>query len=106
MNSVSPTSALILTQEQQTTIAGFYEVCIGILEPISAIQYWEQFGYCIDEVGELTADVAHRLYGVNLSLRSIRLYHQAAPNFLSLCPSLTRHYTNAPYPVGLLKAFS
>ncbi|MBN3941814.1 MAG: VOC family protein [Nostoc sp.] len=71
-----------MTQEQQTTIAGIYEVCIGIPEPISAIHYWEQFGYRIGEVGELTADVAHQLYGVNSSLRSIRLYHQNADHGL------------------------
>ncbi|MEH2252963.1 VOC family protein [Nostoc sp.] len=65
-----------MTQEQQTAIEGIYEVCIGIPEPISAIQYWEQFGYRIGQVGELTADVANQLYGVNSSLRSIRLYHQ------------------------------
>jgi|GEM_PF-5249729 len=33
--------------QQQTAIEGIYEVCIGVLEPISAIQYWEQFGYRI-----------------------------------------------------------
>lgn len=65
-----------MAQEQQTAIEGIYEVCIGIPEPISAIQYWEQFGYRIGQVGELTADVAYQLYGVNSSLRSIRLYHQ------------------------------
>ncbi|MHC5720776.1 MAG: VOC family protein, partial [Nostoc sp.] len=68
--------------EQQTAIEGIYEVCIGIPEPISAIQYWEQFGYRIGEMGELTADVANKLYGVNSSLRSIRLYHQNADHGL------------------------
>ncbi len=82
IHRVSPNSALIMTQKQQTTIAGIYEVCIGIPEPISAIHYWEQFGYRIGEVGELTADVAHQLYGVNSSLRSIRLYHQNADHGL------------------------
>ncbi|OYD92411.1 bleomycin resistance protein [Nostoc sp. 'Peltigera membranacea cyanobiont' 210A] len=71
-----------MTHEQQTAIEGIYEVCIGIPEPISAIHYWEQFGYRIGEVGELTADVAHQLYGVNSSLRSIRLYHQNADHGL------------------------
>ncbi|MBW4643842.1 MAG: VOC family protein [Goleter apudmare HA4340-LM2] len=65
-----------MTQAQQTAIAGIYEVCIGIPEPISAIQYWEQFGYRIGEMGELSADAANKLYGVNSALRSIRLYHQ------------------------------
>lgn len=66
----------------QHKIEGIYEVCIGIPEPISAIQYWEQFGYRIGKVGELSADAAHQLYGVNSSLRSIRLYHQNADHGL------------------------
>lgn len=71
-----------MVQEQQTTIAGIYEVCIGVPEPISAIQYWEQFGYRIGQVGELSATLAHQLYGVNSSLSSIRLYHQDADHGL------------------------
>ncbi|MBI1242729.1 VOC family protein [Umezakia ovalisporum] len=71
-----------MTQGQQTTIAGIYEVCIGIPDPIFAIQYWEQFGYRIGQVGELPADHAYQLYGVNSSLRSIRLYHQNADHGL------------------------
>jgi catechol 2,3-dioxygenase-like lactoylglutathione lyase family enzyme len=65
-----------MDQGEETAIAGIYEVCIGIPDPIFAIQYWEQFGYRIGQVGELSADVAHQLYGVNSCLRSIRLYHQ------------------------------
>ena len=65
-----------MTQDQQTAIEGIYEVCIGVPEPISAIQYWEQFGYHIGQVGELPAAAAKQLYGVDSSLRSIRLYHQ------------------------------
>jgi hypothetical protein len=61
---------------QPTSIEGIYEVCIGVTEPISAIQYWEQFGYRIGQVGELAASAAKQLYGVDSSLRSIRLYHQ------------------------------
>jgi catechol 2,3-dioxygenase-like lactoylglutathione lyase family enzyme len=57
-------------------IAGIYEVCIGVREPISAIQYWEQFGYRIGQIGELSAAAAQQLYGVNSALRSIRLNHQ------------------------------
>ncbi|OUL19666.1 VOC family protein [Nostoc sp. 106C] len=71
-----------MVQEQQTKIVGIYEVCIGVPEAISAIQYWEQFGYRIGQVGELSADVANQLYGVNSSLRSIRLYHQDADHGL------------------------
>jgi catechol 2,3-dioxygenase-like lactoylglutathione lyase family enzyme len=71
-----------MTQQQSTSIKGIYEVCIGIEEPISAIQYWEQFGYCIDRIGELSAAAAGQLYGVNSALRSIRLAHQNADHGL------------------------
>lgn len=65
-----------MTQLKQQTIEGIYEVCIGVTEPISAIHYWQQFGYRIGNTGELNAEEADQLYGVNSALRSIRLYHQ------------------------------
>ncbi|MBD2386513.1 VOC family protein [Cylindrospermum sp. FACHB-282] len=71
-----------MTQNRQTAIEGIYEVCIGLPEPISAIQYWEQFGYRIGQVGELTAAAAYQLYGVNSPLHAIRLYHQGADHGL------------------------
>ena len=69
-------------QMVQTTIEGIYEVCIGVNDPIPMIQYWEQFGYRIGQVGELAASAAQDLYGVNSSLRSVRLYHQNADHGL------------------------
>ncbi len=69
-------------QHQKTAIEGIYEVCIGIPEPIAAIQYWGQFGYRIGQVGELTASAAVQLYGVNSALHSIRLYHQGVDHGL------------------------
>ncbi|WP_414565359.1 MULTISPECIES: VOC family protein [unclassified Anabaena] len=71
-----------MTQGQAATIAGIYEVCIGVPDPIFAIQYWDKFGYRIGQVGELSADAAYQLYGVNSALRSIRLYHQSADHGL------------------------
>lgn len=65
-----------MTQGQATAIEGIYEVCIGVTNPISAIQYWEQFGYRIGCEGTLSASAAYPLYGVNSALKSIRLYHQ------------------------------
>lgn len=61
---------------KQHTIQGIYEVCIGVKDAISAIHYWQQFGYGIGNTGELTAAQSHKLYGVNSALRSIRLFHQ------------------------------
>jgi catechol 2,3-dioxygenase-like lactoylglutathione lyase family enzyme len=67
-----------MNQQPATSISGIYEVCIGVSEPIAAIQYWQQFGYRIDRIGELPAAAAQQLYGVNSDLRSIRLAHQHA----------------------------
>jgi catechol 2,3-dioxygenase-like lactoylglutathione lyase family enzyme len=71
-----------MTQQTSTSIEGIYEVCIGVQEPIAAIQYWQQFGYRIDRMGELPANTAQQLYGVNSALRSIRLAHQNADHGL------------------------
>ncbi len=71
-----------MNQGQQFGIEGIYEVCIGVPEAISAIQYWEQFGYRIGGEGKLSAGVAKQLYGVDSSLHSIRLYHQNADHGL------------------------
>ena len=72
----------INTNQIKPAIEGIYEVCIGISDPIPMIQYWEQFGYRIGQVGELPASAAKDLYGVNSSLRSVRLYHQNADHGL------------------------
>lgn len=71
-----------MTQVQPASIEGIYEVCVGVRDPIPLIQYWEQFGYRIGQVGELPAESVNQLYGVNSSLRSIRLYHQDADHGL------------------------
>ncbi|CAN1211122.1 VOC domain-containing protein [Tumidithrix helvetica PCC 7403] len=71
-----------MTEKRSPGITGIYEVCIGVSEPIAAIQYWAQFGYRIDRMGELSAEVAQQLYGVNSGLRSIRLAHQNADHGL------------------------
>jgi catechol 2,3-dioxygenase-like lactoylglutathione lyase family enzyme len=68
--------------EQQPTIGGIYEVCIGVPEPSAAIRYWQQFGYRVERSGALAADAAQRLYGVNSALASLRLAHQQADHGL------------------------
>ncbi|WP_017328058.1 VOC family protein [Synechococcus sp. PCC 7336] len=67
-----------MTQTQTPSISGIYEVCIGVREPVPQIQYWEQFGYRIGQVGSLANGAAKELYGSNSALRSIRLFHQDA----------------------------
>ena len=71
-----------MTSPQPAAIRGIYEVCIGVREPIPQIQYWEQFGYRIGQIGNLDRDAAQNLYGVDSSLRSIRLLHQDADHGL------------------------
>lgn len=57
-------------------------MCIGVTETILAIQYWQQFGYRIGQIGELNTETAYQLYGVNSSLKAIPLYHQEADHGL------------------------
>ena len=64
------------------SIQGLYEVCIGVQDAQLLIQYWQQFGYRVGDIGELSATIAQQLYGVGSSLKSIRLYHQAADHGL------------------------
>lgn len=71
-----------MNQGTTTAIEGIYEVCIGVTDPILAIQYWQQFGYRIGQTGELNTETAYQLYGVNSSLKAIRLYHQEADHGL------------------------
>ncbi|MBE9214169.1 VOC family protein [Plectonema cf. radiosum LEGE 06105] len=65
-----------MANQQKAEIQGIYEVCIGVIDAISAIQYWQKFGYHIGDTGELTATDSDKLYGINSALRSIRLFHQ------------------------------
>ncbi len=57
-------------------------MCIGVTQPILAIQCWQQFGYRIGQIGELNTEIAYQLYGVNSSLKAIRLYHEEADHGL------------------------
>ncbi len=67
------------TELQQTpSISGLYELVIGTTAQNEAdlIQYWQQFGFNVEKSGTLDATQAHKLYGVNSNLRSLRLYNQ------------------------------
>jgi catechol 2,3-dioxygenase-like lactoylglutathione lyase family enzyme len=91
-----------MDQSQANTIEGIYEVCIGVSEPISVIQYWEQFGYRIGQVGELNATVAAKLYGVQSPLHAIRLYHQGADHGL-IRLMIWQNATNQGLGMGSMK---
>jgi catechol 2,3-dioxygenase-like lactoylglutathione lyase family enzyme len=53
-----------------------HEICIGTTDLLPQISYWEQFGYRVGPIGELNAEQAQALYGVNSKLRGVRLLHQ------------------------------
>lgn len=57
-------------------ISGLYEIGIGVTDPLPQISFWEQLGYRIGQIGELSAADAKALYGVASKLRSIRLQQQ------------------------------
>ncbi len=59
----------------EQNIRGLYETCIGVPDLITGIRFWGQFGYKITQQGELTADKARALYGVDSALRSVQLRH-------------------------------
>lgn len=63
-------------------IAGIYEVCIGVPNLESAIEYWQQFGYQVAQDGKLSATIAQKLYQVDSSLQSVRLSHQTSDHGL------------------------
>lgn len=69
-------------QAPEPSISGLYEVCIGVRDPLPQIRYWETLGYRIGPIGELSAEAAKTLYGVDSKLRSIRLLHQDADHGL------------------------
>ena len=67
---------------EESIIGGVYEVAIGATNADPLIKYWMQFGYRVGETGELAANEALNLYGVESKLNSIRLYHQDADHGL------------------------
>lgn len=60
------------------SISGLYELVIGITaeDEVNLTQYWQQFGFNVEQSGTLSATQANELYGVNSNLRSLRLYNQ------------------------------
>ncbi|MEM7356075.1 MAG: hypothetical protein AAF657_34990, partial [Acidobacteriota bacterium] len=68
--------------DDEPAIGGVHELAIGTTDPIPVIQYLQQYGYRVGRSGELSAGKAEALYGVNSSLRSIRLQHQDADHGL------------------------
>ncbi len=71
-----------MTQHNAPAIQGLYEVCIGVRNPKSLLKYWKNFGYGVEDEGDLSASLAQALYGVESSLHSIRLDHLDADHGL------------------------
>lgn len=73
---------MALSQAFTSSLSGIYEVGIGVPDLNTAIAYWEQFGYRVGEIGDLSATIAQALYATNSNLRSVRLFHQTADHGL------------------------
>ena len=70
--------------EEAPSISGLYELAIGATaeDEAALIQYWQQFGFSEGQSGTLSATQANQLYGVNSSLRSLRLHNQVTDRSL------------------------
>ncbi|MEQ8676120.1 MAG: VOC family protein [Aggregatilineales bacterium] len=66
----------------QHAIGGVYELGIGTRDALKDVHYWQQFGYHVLDVGDLSAADAESLYDVKSALRSVRLGHQDADHGL------------------------
>jgi uncharacterized glyoxalase superfamily protein PhnB len=74
-------------QEMEHPVTGVYEVCIGNTADLddtaySLEDYFALFGYTVSVTGEISAEKAEALYGVNSALQSVRLEHQNADHGL------------------------
>lgn len=61
---------------------GVLDVMIGVPDLVTAIAYWELFGYRVGDIGGLDEQAARQLYGVPSALRAVRMWHQQADHGL------------------------
>ncbi len=61
---------------------GLHEVCVGVTDLDRALSDFAAYGCHPELEGRLDAESAHRLYGVNSAVRSVRLAHQSADHGL------------------------
>ena len=64
------------------SVAGVYEACVGVPDLLEAAAFYQAFGCRLGEMGSLAPAQAQRLYGVNSTLRSLRLLHRQADHGL------------------------
>ncbi|NJD33067.1 MAG: VOC family protein [Gammaproteobacteria bacterium] len=65
-----------------TCVGGLYEVCVGVPDLAESLAYYERFGCRAGRFGALDASAARAIYGVDSSLRSLRLHHLDADHGL------------------------
>lgn len=63
-------------------VGGLYEACVGVPDLVESIAYFESFGCRVGPIGDFDAAQSRALYGVDSSLRSVRLLHQRADHGL------------------------
>lgn len=63
-------------------VGGLLDVLIGVPDLVTAIAYWELFGFRVGQVARFEATLAHPLYGVGCGGRAARLFHQRADHGL------------------------
>ena len=61
----------------QTGISGVYEVMVGTDDAGQLVEYFTEFGFSVKTEARIDAETAQRLYGVDSSLRSIRMQNGA-----------------------------
>jgi catechol 2,3-dioxygenase-like lactoylglutathione lyase family enzyme len=66
------------------SISGLYEIAIGITaaDESHVINYWDKFGFTVNLSGNLDAQAAKQLYGVDSNLRSLRLHNKVTDRSL------------------------
>jgi len=69
-------------QSRPHAIGGVHEACFGVPDIDAAVAYWQAFGFRAGKREQLSAAQAKRLYGVDSSLVSLRLSHQATDHGL------------------------
>lgn len=70
------------SSNEPVIVGGLFEALYAVRDPVTALRYWQSFGYRVGAEGRLEAAAAKQLYGVNASVRSIRLNHQRADHGL------------------------
>ncbi len=69
---------MLTPMDNTGAVGGLFEACVGVPDLVEAIAFYEAFGCRAGPIGRLDRSAARSLYGVDSSLRSVRLLHQSA----------------------------